>query len=687
MLFQAEAAECGLACVGMVAAAHGHRVDLASLRRAFPITLRGATLRDVVSIASALGMGSRAVRCELGELAQLRTPAILHWNMNHFVVLTRINAKKAEILDPARGRLRLRLSDVSRHFTGVALELTPTATFEKKRNTNSVSLLGLLNIGQTARGAIVQAFALSLFLQVFVLLSPYYMQLVIDEAILKADLSLLAAIALGFGALKVFETLTALVRGLVFQFLSSLLSFDMQASLFRHMIRLPLPYFHRRHIGDIQQRFQSLMPIQHFLSSGAIVALLDGLLAALLGIILFLYSPQLAFVVMGILILYVLIRVALLPLVKRLSAEVLIAQSTEQSTFLETLRAMQNFKVAGIESEREGLWRNLAINKLNAQIRLGNVNIGYDTLSQALIDIGGVIVIFLAASTAIGGNMSIGAIIAFLAFKGQFDQRMMALIEQVIQFRLLDVHLDRISDIALEQQEEDAATPGGGRELLGGLAVENLSFRYSPFESEVLKDVSFKVAPGEFVAVAAPSGAGKSTLLRLIVGLYEQTGGEIYFDGLESRKWGRGNLRRQLGVVMQDDCLLAGSIEENISLFDNNPDPDRIRTAARLASIHDDIEAMPMGYRSLVGDMGTSLSGGQLQRIVLARALYRRPKMLIMDEATSALDVETEERVNAELRALKITRIVVAHRPQTLASADRILFLKDGRITPGDTGL
>ncbi|MEM9356266.1 MAG: peptidase domain-containing ABC transporter [Pseudomonadota bacterium] len=680
LLRQAEAAECGLACVGMVAGAHGYKIDLPTLRSKFPISLKGATLKDIISISEQLNLGSRALRCEPSELKGLRVPAILHWNMNHFVVLKKATKREIVIYDPSAGKVKMPLSDASKHFTGVALELTPSSGFQRKREQNPVKLSSLVKLGGTAWKAVAQGIALSIFMQIFVLLGPYYMQLVIDEAILKGDVSLLMAIAGGFALLKIFEAITMIIRGLVFQFLSNILAYDMQASLFHHMARLPLSFFHRRHVGDIQQRFQSLEPIKNFIANGAIAALIDGMLAIFLGIIIFLYDAMLGFVVVGFVVVYAALRFAFLSLSKRLSGDFLVADANENTKFLETLRAIQVVKVAGIENEREGLWRNLSADTLNAQIRMGNVNIGYGAVSQTLMGLSNIIVIYLAASNAIGGAMTIGMITAFIAYKGQFEQKLMALLETYVNFKLLDVHLERVSDIALAKKEESQQVTGSGKKLQGRITLENVFFRYAPFEPDILKGTSIDIQPGEFIAVAAPSGEGKSTLLRLLLGLYEPTYGKILFDGVEASNWGFANIRQQIGVVMQDDSLLGGSIEENISLFDDKPDRQRIEEVARISSIHSDILQMPMGYRSLVGDMGTTLSGGQQQRVMLARALYRRPRVLVMDEGTSALDVNTEREINSELRKLSITRIIAAHRPETLAAANRVLILREGKL-------
>jgi ATP-binding cassette subfamily B protein RaxB len=403
LLRQAEAAECGLACIGMIASAYGYRTDLPSLRQQFSISLKGATLKDIIEIGSQIGFGARAVRCESEELRELRMPAILHWNMSHFVVLKSATKKKVVLFDPAQGKTVLPLAEAGKHFTGVALELRPSSDFRPKRQRNPISLASLVKLdGMLGRG-IAQGLLLSVFLQIFVLISPYYMQLVIDEAILKGDLGLLTAIAIGFGSLKIFEALTSILRGLVFQFLSNVLAYDMKSSLYHHMIRLPLTFFHRRHVGDIQQRFQSLTPIKDFIANGAIAAVLDGVLSVFLAIVIFLYSPMLGFVVVGFIAAYAVLRFAFLSLSKRLSGDYLVADAKENTKFLESLRAIQTIKVAGIENERESFWRNLAADTLNAQIRIGNVNIGYNAISQSLLGLSNVIVIYLAATNAIGG--------------------------------------------------------------------------------------------------------------------------------------------------------------------------------------------------------------------------------------------------------------------------------------------
>jgi ATP-binding cassette subfamily B protein RaxB len=680
LLRQAEAAECGLACIGMIAGYHGHRTDLASLRREYPVSTRGSTLKDLVEISSSIGLGSRAIRCEPDELPQLRLPAILHWEMQHFVVLASATKQRIVVHDPARGRRSYKTDEVSKSFTGVALELTPTALFRRKRLTRPVQLASLVRLDPMTWQALGQALLLSVVLQLFVLLGPYYVQLVIDEAIQKSDKGLLLALAGAFALLKLFEVAATALRSLVFQFLSNVLTFDMKASLFHHMVRLPISYFQRRSIGDIQQRFQSLQPISDFVAGGAVAALVDGLLALSICALLFVYNLGLALVTLGGLAVYAAIKFAFVGLSQRLAGDRLVAQARESSKFLETLRAMQTIKVAGAESEREGLWRNWAADFVNAGIRLGNGTIGYSALNQSILGFTTILVVFVAAQSAIEGKMTVGMISAFLAYKAQLEQRLTAFIDQFISWKLLDVHLDRIADIAISPREPGIDAPQLDRVLGGQIDLVDVGFRYGPNEADVFRNVSMTIAAGEFVAIAGPSGGGKSTLLRLLVGLHPPTTGQVLYDSIPAGTWGPKAIRHQVGIVLQDDTLLSGTIAENIAMFDERIDMDLVKKVAEIACVDDDIERLPMGYRSLVGDMGSSLSGGQQQRIILARALYRSPKVLIMDEGTAHLDVGLERRINERLRQLKITRIVAAHRPDTIAIADRRYVLMQGSL-------
>ncbi len=675
---QSEAAECGLACVGMIAGAYGYHTTISELRQKYPISMKGVTLADISTIASHLNFGTRGVRCDLDELKLLRSPVVIHWDTNHFVVMVKATDKYIIVHDPATGRSKLPLREASKHFTRMALEFSPTPGFKSKRRPNPIRFTSLIKFNNSIWQSLLFAVVASFLFQCFLLTGPYFSQIVIDEAVMKNDADLLLVIALCFATIKVFEGVASFMRNWGFQYISHILRYDVETGLFFRLVRLPLTYFKRRHIGDIQQRFLSLQPILEFISSGAITALIDGILAISLVVVIFAYDDKLSWIVIAFLVVYILLRLAFLALVKRLSGDWIVAQAKEDTRFLETLRAAQTIKVTGTEYKRDGLYRNLVANTQNASIRLANLNVGYESLRHVIFGISNIVVIYFAASSVLKGNMTVGMIMAFITYKGMFEQSIMAIVEQYVNFRLLEVHLERVSDIALQTEDPMLARPPSSRLLRGNLEFQNISFRYAKFEEPIIKFSNFSVKSGECVLITGKSGAGKSTLIKLLLGLYMPTSGKILIDGIDVQTLGSKNLRSQIGAVMQDDQLLAGSISENISMFSEKQDMNRIIQAAKAASIHDTISQSSMQYQSLIGDMGNSLSGGEIQRILIARALYNQPRILVLDEGTNALDTETERSIYNSIQKLAITRIIVSHRSSIIASADRVIEVKDG---------
>jgi ATP-binding cassette subfamily B protein RaxB len=678
---QAEAAECGLACLAMIAGWHGLDIDLTTLRRRFPVSLKGTNLEDLIAYAGALNLSYRALRTEPDGLKQLRLPCILHWEFNHFVVLSRIGHRHLVLHDPAVGERRISLRDFSQSFTGVILELQPATNFRRRRERQRIDLFDLIRLTPDVIKAFAQAFLLSALLELFVVISPFYMQLVVDEVITTGDRELLVGLSAAFALLYVFSAAAAALRSFVFQYLGNVLSFGMETRLFNHLIRLPLTFFQNRHVGDVLQRFYSLEPVKEMIVSGGISTVLDGILSVLTLVLMFRYSPSLSAIVVGVFCFYAVLRIVTRPLVRRLSADALVADAREQTRFLETLRAILTIKVSGGEIVRLGAWQNLYATKLNAEIRVSKVQIWFRAAAGLLNSITDIAIVYLAASSAIDGLMTVGMLTAFMAYKGQFLGRMTALLDQTIHFSLLGVQLARVAEIALAGRERHLLSQSNHEyELQGHIELRKVRFRYAPRERDIVRKLDLEVQPGECVVINGASGGGKSTLLKLLVGLYEPTEGEVLFDGLSVEMLGLDVLRRQTGIVMQEDRLLAGSIAENIALFDARIDMKRVQECARATLIHDEVMRFPMQYHSLVGDMGSSLSSGQKQRVLIARALYRRPRVLILDEGTAHLDPQREEGVLEMLRALPITRIIVAHTSAMAEIGDRILHMQDGRL-------
>lgn len=681
VILQTEIAECGLACLAMVASFHGHDIDLNTLRRQYPISLRGTTLHTLMQTADKMDFACRPLRLELDQMDQLRTPTILHWDMNHFVVLKSVSKKYVVIHDPAQGVRKLSIAEVSKHFTGVALELTPTPKFTPKDEVRKIPLWMFWERIVGLKRAMIQVFLLSVALQLFSLLSPQYMQFVVDDVLTSYDVNFLKVLALGFLLLMVIEVGTTTLRSILLMSFSSMLSIQMATNLFRHLIRLPLPYFEKRHIGDIVSRFGSLGQIEKLLTTGLIQAIVDGMMAIATLIMLFIYSPFLACLALIALFFYGIIRFLWYRPLKGLTEETIIAGAKENTNFMETIRATQSIKIFGKENQRQMLWQNRNAEKINSGIRMQKLSIAFKSINSLLFGIENIIVIYFAAKFVLANQFTVGMLYAYMSYKSQFIGKAVALIENFIDLKMLGLYLERLGDIALETPEDQEGTLLEAPDLKGSVRLENISFRYSENEPYILNNINLTINAGESIALVGPSGCGKTTLMKVMMGLFAPEKGKVFIDDIELTRLGLSNFRSQVAAVMQNDQLLSGSISENISFFDPNLDQQQIEKCAQMAVIAHDIAAMPMGYNTLIGDMGMTLSGGQKQRVVLARALYKQPKILFMDEATSHLDVALEQAVNAAIKHLKVTRIIIAHRPETIRSADRIfVFTPQGLI-------
>lgn len=680
-VIQSEAAECGLACLVMIASHHGGQVSLRETRRRHSLSLKGATLAQIRDIAGQMGFMSRALRLEMDQIDALQVPCILHWDLDHFVVLSKVRKNSVTILDPAVGRRRLSMSDVSRHFTGVALELTPVSPLSSSEPVRGIALSQLIGRVTGLGRSLSLILMLSLALQMFVLLAPFFMQWVIDGVLVAADQDLLTILGVGFSLALVLQVGIGLVRGLSVIHLSNRLGFQWSANVFSHMIRLPLDFYEKRHVGDITSRMGSVQAIQKTLTTSFVEALIDGMMALVSFSLMLFYSWKLALVTLLAVGAYFLSRALSFSALRRGTEHQLAAGARRQSHLLESIRGIQSIKVAGREEVRRARYANLLSDTIDREVWLGKFSLAFGSANQLIFGAERIVVIWIGATLAMHNVFSVGMLIAYLAYKEQFSQRIAALVDKGMEFRMLRLHGERLSEIVLTEPEFDGAG-GAGRLVPENLTIEvdDVSFRYAAGEPWVLRNCSLTIEPGEFVAIIGPSGCGKTTLIKLLLGLLQPSEGEIRIGGVPLRHIRIDEYRRIVGAVMQDDQLFAGSISDNITFEDEAIDETSVRCAARLAAMDEDIRAMPMGYSSLVGDMGAALSGGQKQRLILARALYREPKLLFLDEATSHLDVARERQVSDAVRALDLTRVIIAHRPETIASADKVLEMRSGAI-------
>jgi ATP-binding cassette, subfamily B, bacterial CvaB/MchF/RaxB len=681
MIFQTEAAECGLACLAMIAGYHGAQIDLPRLRRRFSVSLRGTTLTHVMRFANALELTGRPLRLELEDLGYLKTPCILHWKMDHFVVLKKVTRKYIFLHDPAMGPRRMTYAEAGRYFTGVALELTPTPSFAPRDERTPLRLRDLIGRIVGLKRALGQIFFLAVLLELFSIISPLFLQVTVDKVLSSFDRNLLLTLGVGFMLLVVLQAAMGALRSWTTLYFGASLKLQWYANLFSHLVRLPVSFFEKRYFGDIMSRFEGAEAIQRTLTNNSIEAVLDGLISIFVLAVMFFYSRKLALIVMLSVAAYVILRnFAYLPLRKSMEEQI-IRLSKQQTYLIETMRGIRTIKVLGREDSRNARWMNLLADSTNAQVDTERLNLLFKAANTLIFGLQSVGVVWFGATLVLAGDFTVGMLFAFVAYQEQFKARITNLVDRLYEFRMLSLQVQRLADIVLEKPESNTFELPPAACEDAAIEVNNLYFRYSDTEPWLLEDVSFRVAPGECVAVVGPSGAGKSTLLKLIAGLLCPQSGEVIVNG-RSLSAGRSAVLGNVGFVLQDDSLFAGTIADNIAFASDVADMERVEECARLACLDDEIKAMPMGYSTLVGDMGSALSGGQQQRLLLARALYTRPVMLVLDEATSHLDVPTEQRIAATLAGLRMTRIFAAHRPDTIRIADRIITLsRSGRIS------
>lgn len=680
---QTERSECGLACIAMVACYHGHGTDPSELRKRFPISLKGATLEQLIQIADQLGFASRPVKLDLEDMHRLCVPCILHWNLNHFVVLREIIGKWVYIHDPAIGEIKLTLSQVSEHFTGIALELFPDITFKKKAPPSPVEIGKLTGSIVGLKRGLLQLFILALTLEAFALLLPMVTQWITDEAVVSADTDLLALLGLGAIAIGLTMAVVNAVRSWIGLYISTNFNLQWMSNVMGYLLKLPIDYFERRHLGDIVSRFGSVRTIERTLTSASVEAALDGLMAAGTLVMMFIYSPKLAVITLCAVGLYGCLRWARYGAMRMAQTGVIAKSAKEQTYFLETIRGARSIKLNNRENERRLKWINLLVDSTNASLAVSKRTLFFSTSWSLLSTLERSGVLWLGAKSVIQHDISLGMLFAFLGYKEQFSGRINVLIDRLVDYKMLSVQTARLADIVLTAPEETNEHRKHDIPENLTLSFERVSYRYSKEDRQLLNSANLVVKPGECIAIVGASGSGKTTCMKLMLGILQPTSGQIKLGGARGytlKQIGLRNYRSLIGTVLQDDQLFAGSLMDNICFLQEIPDEEWMQECAKIAGIHDEIFAMPMGYHTLVGDMGTVLSGGQKQRVLLTRALYRRPKILFLDEATSHLDLENENRISKAIVALKITRIMIAHRPQTIAIADRVIRLENGKF-------
>lgn len=681
---QRETAECGLACIGMIAAFHGFESDLAHLRQRFPASMRGLSLKTLVHVANSMRLAARSVRLEPTSLIGLSLPAVLHWDLRHFVVLVKIRKLFGRLRylvhDPALGARWLSAEEMNRSFTGIAVEFNRMIDFEPKNERRTIRIWNLCSLGRGVGRVVASVVALSLVLQIGTLISPLFVRAVIDIVLPSTNYDLLFVLSISFGLLAIALGFTVWLRFFTLSLLINSASFQLSTSLLSKLLQLPLKWFAARSSGTIILSLQSVNPISDAFARGIASSFVDGLLALTTLCVMVYLSWQLTLISICVLGVYGVVRWAVLvPMMEHRKTSIS-AEASDYNVASETIKGIAAIKLAAQENARKIIWQQKKVEVTNARIRIDRLNAVLQALDIFAPGIEAVLVIYFASRLVMNEVFSLGTAFSYMLYKQFFAHAVVSLLQAVGDYKNIGPHLENVADITMCQSEAQDEASITAQELKGAIRLEDIWFRYGAGENDILRGIELNIRSGEIVAIAGKSGGGKTTLLKIMQGLHEPSRGQIWIDDQPIAAIGRRTFRAQIGVVAQDDILYAGSIAANISFFDPELSIDRVIECAQITAIHNDILAMPMGYETHCGDAGSSLSGGQRQRILLARAIYRKPKILFMDEGTAHLDIDTESQVLSAVRQLGITCIVVAHRPEALAAADRIVMLVYGKM-------
>lgn len=676
MIHQTEMSECGLACIAMICGHYGKHIDLLELRHRFNVSSRGSTLTNIIDITRQLDLTSRAFSLDLEDIQALTTPCMLHWEFNHFVVLVSIGDKNVVIHDPARGRRKISYAELSTSFTGVALEVFPTSEFSKKVKSSSFSLSRLTAGAHGLKKALAKIFCLSVVIETISLVVPIGTQLVMDHAIPANDSGLLSLICTGLLIFIILRAVVSMLRAWSSLVMETLISVQWQSGLFNHLLKLPLSFFERRSLGDIQSRFASLETLRETFTSSIVGAIMDAVMVVSVLMMMILYGGWLTWVVISFTAIYISLRLFTYTYYRQLSEESLVRKSRANSYFMETLYGIATIKMQRLTFKRSSNWLDLEIDAVNTGIKLRKMELLFGGINSLIAACDQVVILWLGTKLVMDNNMTLGMFVAFGSFRSQFAERVSSLTGYVLKLFMMNLHNERIADIAVSKKEEVKPEIMYSRDMKPiGLSTHELSYSYDEQSHPIIYNLNITVSPGESVAIVGPSGVGKSTLMKILCGLFPPKSGRVEVNNIDITQLGVNNYQKMIGCVMQDDKLFSGSIRENICGFDNTVDEGWMHSCAKASFIHDIIMQMPMGYETVLGELGEGLSGGQKQRLFIARAIYKKPAILFLDEATSALDKESEAAVNLAIKNLNITRIIIAHRESTIASVDRLIHL------------
>ncbi len=682
---QAEEMDCGAACLAMICKHYGVGMTLGKLRELANVTTQGATLDSLARTGESIGFTTRGLQCTFDALRGFDLPLIVHWEGYHYIIVYGVSSSQVWVADPALGFRKLSVEEFERGWRGTCLTFMPRQDVAQVAASHS-PWVRFARYLLPYKKILLHLFLATFVIQMLGIVPPMIIQNILDGVVVHQNVSLLHLLIMGLIVSNLFTQLTATIRAALANFMVRKLDFTMMSQFFRHTLSLPYSFFAKRKTGDIFARFQENQTIRAFLTESTITTVLNLLMIFIYFTVLFLYNVRLTLLLIAFVIPMLALTVLVTPRVKRFAREVFSVTTEARSYLMEALGGAETVKGMGIERPVRLKWETKYAKALEVQYRAQSFNIGVGLAGQLLNAATTISILWVGADLVLTRELTIGQLIAFNALMGSVLAPLMGLVGLWSLLNDASVAMERLGDVLdldPEQKPEDLASRVAIPELQGDIRFDGVYFKYDGNETQyVLENITVDIKPGELVAIVGRSGSGKTTLAKLIVGFYPPTDGRLTVDGYDIGIVDKEYYRAQVGYVMQSNLLFSGTVAENIAGGSDEPDRRRIEDVAKKADAHGFISKMPLGYQQVVGERGMGLSGGQIQRLCIARALYREPRLLVFDEATSALDSQSESNIIANLNDILKgrTAVVIAHRLSTIMRADKILVLYEGKI-------
>src|SRR6266446_9064896 len=683
-IMQIDEMDCGAASLGMICRHFGRKVSLARIRQLCHTATDGTSLKALCRAAIELGLAARALKISLRNLPNLPLPSIVHWEGNHWMVLYDVDEKFVRVADPAVGLRKLPRHEFDQKWSGYAALFDYTIAFEQAPESKA-TLSWLLPFFAKFRRTLVQVVLLSVAVSILSLLFPVFTEMVVDKVIVERDLGLLSTILVGMGAALFFVQASSLAQEYLLSFAAVRLDTAILDFLSRQLLALPMTYFSSRRTGDIQRRLDGARQVRQFAVGSGIGALLA--LVQLTGALclMIIYSPSLTLAFLATTPLYGGLMYFSRKVLRPLFADVEENQGKYSSHQIDAIKGIEAVKAAAAESVFRDTMLNEFLSVSKKIFRSSFIMMSYDSVLQTIGMLSTAIFLWVGAHQVINGSLSIGGFVAFSSLTAMAMSGIMRTLGIWDSMQFASVLLNRLNDIFEQEPEQgrDRSRLSPVHSLEGRIELRNVSFKYGGPESpNILNGITMQMAPGQMVALVGRSGCGKTTLIKLIAGLLEPTEGTILFDNVDLKTLNYRDVRRHIGMVLQENHIFNETIARNISFGDAEPDLDRVLWAAQAAAAHDFLMRLPLGYETKIGESGLSLSGCQKQRVAIARAIYNNPPVIIFDEATSALDTESERAIQDNLGRLMAgrTTIVIAHRLSTVREAHAIVVLEKGSV-------